>query len=173
MKCPRCGKDNPAEVARQLLDYNPDTGVFTWAVTTNNRAPKGSVAGATQANRTTSYRKIRFNGVTYYAHRLAWMLHFGSIPEGMVIDHVNGNGLDNRLSNLRLCTQAENSRNRTGRSASEKPKGITFDKSRGKWAAQIKKDYKLIHLGRFDTAEAAHHAYTQAAKELFGDYIRA
>ncbi len=91
-------------------------------------------------------------------------------PNHMVVDHINGDTLDNRRSNLRVCTHKQNissSRSVTGNS---KFKGVTFDKSRGKWSAQIKVDYKRIYLGRFAVEQDAALAYNKAAISAFGEF---
>jgi hypothetical protein len=90
----------------------------------------------------------------------------------MVIDHINGDKLDNRRSNLRICTQAENVRNqkKTRYPRLSHYKGVSKD--HGCWRARITKDRVWYCLGYFRTEEAAAQAYNQAAQELFGEYAR-
>lgn len=87
------------------------------------------------------------------------------------VDHINGNQLDNRRSNLRVANHAENARNR-GASRRNKSghKGVCF--SHGKWEANIVDNYKTIYLGRFDTPEEAHEAYKRKAAELDARFFR-
>lgn len=88
--------------------------------------------------------------------------------KGQHVDHINGDMLDNRKENLRFCTNQQNQMNgkpRRGR----KYKGCYKDKF-GKWRAQIRKDYKLHHLGSFKTMKEAAKAYDNAAKNLFGEF---
>jgi hypothetical protein len=93
---------------------------------------------------------------------------------GYVVDHINGNGLDNTRANLRECSHAENCRNqRRPRHGTSGLKGATFCKRLDKFIAQICLDGKKIHLGLFPTAEAAHAAYVKAAAELHGEFARA
>jgi len=104
-------------------------------------------------------------------HRAIWEHHYGTIPEGMEIDHINGNGFDNRLENLRLCTHHQNQFNqRKIKSASSKFKGVYLDKShRGKkWHSHIKIDGVMTTLGYFATEIEAARAYDAKAKEKFG-----
>jgi hypothetical protein len=92
--------------------------------------------------------------------------------EGKVIDHINGNGLDNREANVRFATQQQNcwnQRKQRGRTSS-KYKGVCWVKKRDQWRARITFNGKVIHLGRFETEEAAARAYDAKAKELFGEY---
>ena len=82
-------------------------------------------------------------------------------------DHLNGNGLDNRKENLRVCSHAENMRN----IKKNKLKGISFREGLKKpWRARFMKDYKEIQVGYFETKEEASQAYNQAIKKNFGEY---
>lgn len=92
-------------------------------------------------------------------------------PDDKVVDHINHNKLDNRKSNLRICTQQQNSKNRS--ICSKNTSGITgvwWYKPCGKWCAQITYNKKRIHLGLFDTLEEATQARKQAEIDLFGEY---
>ena len=94
-------------------------------------------------------------------------------PNGMVIDHINGNSLDNRKKNLRVCTQAENTRNRIQRrSCKNKFKGITFHKHSKVWHAQICINYNNIYLGSFKNQKSAAIAYDAYAKRIHKQFAR-
>ena len=88
------------------------------------------------------------------------------------IDHINHNGLDNRRSNLRICSFAENHRNRqlNRRKHTSKYKGVCWYKAGCKWRAEIRCDYKLFFLGYFDSEIDAAKAYDRAARKLFGEF---
>lgn len=88
-------------------------------------------------------------------------------PKNLQVDHINGNRLDNRKENLRLCTNGSNNRNKPAKSGY---KGVHFSKTSKQWVAQITKNYKTQHLGLFPTAITAAHAYNKAAKLLHGKY---
>ena len=92
-------------------------------------------------------------------------------PKGLHVDHVDGNGLNNRRSNLRVATPAENQRNRGLHiNNTSGYKGVGWDKQRGKWLAQIELSGKTTRLGRYATKELAHAAYCEAAKMHFGQF---
>jgi len=93
-------------------------------------------------------------------------------PAGKFVDHINHNGLDNRKSNLRICTMQQNSWNmRKHRgNCSSKYKGVTWHKSEGKWQTRITCNGKSFSIGYFDDEKAAAMAYDKKAKGLFGEY---
>ena len=91
-------------------------------------------------------------------------------PAGLVVDHIDGNGLNNRRSNLRVCTQAQNLRNRPGRAATSRFKGVSFDKRRHLWAACISDNDRTIHIGHFEDEIEAAFAYDLSAVALAGEF---
>lgn len=102
-----------------------------------------------------------------YMHRLIM-----EAPTGMDVDHKNGNTLDNRRSNLRICTRQENLRNRHKIRGFSKFKGVRWHKQNRNWRAGIKVDSKDIHIGCFKSEILAAKAYNKAAKKYFGEYAR-
>lgn len=89
------------------------------------------------------------------------------------IDHINGNGLDNRKCNLRKVTQQQNVMNaRTNRKSTSKFKGVCRPKSSTKWIASITHNYKHIHIASCDSEVEAARLYNAKAKELFGEFAR-
>ena len=133
--------------AHELLDYDPDTGVFKWRVNVNSRVHAGDVAGSIDAK---GYRTIKARGKPYRAHRLAHLIMTGSWPTGD-IDHSNHVKLDNRWSNLRDVLCRDNQKNR-GRWKSNKSgvTGVCRHERFGKWQAQIGLNNKNIYLGRYE-----------------------
>ena len=159
------------DALNEILSYDPETGIFTWKV---NRST-GTARAGTEAGTLTSngHRQIGLNGIKYYAHRLAWLLHYGEWPT-KYLDHIDNNPDNNRISNLREATHAENlwntkmqSNNATGY------KGASFHKPSGRFMAKIRIDGKRKHLGYYPTAKLAHEAYKSAANKLFGEFARA
>jgi hypothetical protein len=112
------------------------------------------------------YAVTNIKGKTKALHRI-----ITNAPKGMVVDHINGDTLDNRKENLRLCLHKENVRNqKLHPDKLQKYKGVDLMKLRNKYRARIVKDYKNIHIGLFDTPEEAAFAYNEKAKELFGEF---
>lgn len=92
-------------------------------------------------------------------------------PQGMDVDHINRNGLDNRRANLRVCTRSQNIQNTsTCKNSSSQYKGVSWSKDRKLWCAAICFNSKRINLGRFRSESDAIQAYDQKAKELFGEF---
>jgi hypothetical protein len=179
--------DDPltAEQLRSLLDYDPETGHFRWRDGINHwRAglPAGTLATPKWRGShiviglgTTSEYRYQWIGVrkkVYFAHRLAWLWFYGEWPKGEV-DHINCDGTDNRIVNLREATPTQNSYNRTRRKDNKSGiKGVSWSKRSGRWLAHISHQGKAIHVGLFDTKEQAAAAYAEAAKRLHGAFAR-
>ncbi len=90
-------------------------------------------------------------------------------PQGMLTDHINGDKLDNRRSNLRICTMKENTRNRRmSKKNTSGYKGVRWHKRNKKWMVVIKEK----HIGQFNNKIDAAKVYNQKAKELFGEFAR-
>lgn len=122
------------------------------------------------------YKLLCVEGALVSLHRLIWMLSVGEIPRGFVIDHINGDSRDNRLINLRLCTQSENAKNRkVNKNNSCGMKGVYLDPTRGRgkvWRSQIRVSGKKISLGSFSSPYEAHLAYKKAELKYFGEFKR-
>jgi hypothetical protein len=160
----------PLELVQQLLDYDPATGLFRWKIQRGTRAA-GAQAGS--VNRS-GYVVIQINNERSKAHRIAWLLLTKTDPGSLQIDHMNGNKTDNRACNLRLASVSQNLCNKKRQANNTSGyKGVCYHKITGKWAARIRLNKCLRHLGLFPTPELAHMAYAKAAAELHGDFARA
>ena len=96
-----------------------------------------------------------------------------SPPDGIEVDHISGDGLDNRRANMRQATTAQNQHNqRTRRDNTSGFKGVSWDRGGQKWQAHIKINGKSFKLGCHDTPESAHDAYAEASARLHGDFGR-
>lgn len=124
---------------------------------------------ATRLGNGWGYYAIRRNGNTsQLMHRFILNLQSGD-PS---VDHINMDGLDNRKNNLRLATSTDQRANLRNYGGSSQYKGVYWNKSRGKWIAQIYKDGKHIQLGSFNVEKDAAKAYDEEAKKLFGTFAR-
>lgn len=164
---------------RECLEYDYQSGFFLW-----RRRPLQHFAGVRHFNRWNSlfvgkkagspnskrYTQITLDGVTYKAHRLAWMYHYGEYP-ALAIDHINGIHADNRIANLRLATKSENGMNRGPQENNTSGvKGVCWKPDEMKWIAQIGKGGKTIYIGRFDNLLDAVAARRSAEITLHGEF---
>ena len=154
--------DLTAERLREILHYDPETGVFTWRVKANKRINIGDTAGRINHH---GYVVIGVYGNRWQAHRLAWLYTTGSVPKDQV-DHINGVRSDNRISNLRDVSGGVNQQNRRS-SQKHNRLGIMGVVSQGSgYMARIRVGGILHRLGTFKTPELAHAAYLSAKREM-------
>jgi hypothetical protein len=146
---------------KELLHYDPDTGVFTYRVTSRWYTAGGVAGGLTPVG----YRTIGIDRKGHLAHRLAVLYMTGAMPPSDV-DHVNGVKSDNRWRNLRVATRGENQQNIRGPRGHNKTGLLGVRLWRGKFRAQIVHAGKQFYLGCFSTPEEAHAAYLKAKAEL-------
>ena len=159
------------ERLREVLRYDPETGVFTWKEMLAYRAPAGSEAGCVARGRR-PYIRITIANEHFHASQLAWFYVHGVWPERL-IDHCDGDPLNNRFANLREASDSQNQANRRlNKNSTSGFKGVYFDKSSGRWAANILKDRQKFWLGCHDTPEQAHAAYCEAAQRIHGKFAR-
>lgn len=170
------------EVLRELLDYDPSTGVLRWRERDRKwfksdrswKSWNGKHAGkeAFTALAGAGYRHGSILGTLYRAHQIVWAMVFDEwVPEGFTIDHINRVKTDNRLNNLRLATMSENCANRihVDRSASGY-RGVSYHKASGRWQAYVKHEGHQHYVGLFDNPEDAAKAYDQLAATLHGEF---
>lgn len=149
------------ERLKELLSYDPETGVFVRIKQTSSNAKIGDVAGTSHPS---GYQYIRIDRKRFSAHRLAWFYMTGAFPPDD-IDHINRDKADNRFANLRAVTCSENMHNAGNyKSNTSGYKGVSYVKCRKKWLAQIKLNNVGKNLGRFSTPEEASAAYLAAQR---------
>jgi hypothetical protein len=158
-------------IADNLLNYDSSTGKLTWAISRSSRSMSGSEAGSISS---AGYRVIgvNINQKQYLlkAHRVAWFMHYKEMPPP-IIDHIDGDKLNNVILNLRGCTTQQNQMNKSKlQNNTSGYKGVSWASDRGKWRAHIRYNGKLIHLGQFDCPEDASKEYEDKASELFREF---
>ena len=168
--------DLTAQIVRELLHYDPETGVFTWlprrleffskemyAKTWNTQ-----FAGKEARGLSNGYLSIRVLNRAYWSHRLAWLYMHGEWPLGF-IDHINGDKHDNRIQNLRDVSRQTNAQNLrvAPKKCSNTPLGVFFNHRKivRRFSASIMVLGKTKHLGYFDTEVEAHNAYLNAKRQ--------
>jgi hypothetical protein len=158
-----------AERVREVLNYDPETGVFTWRKKTGRKAKIGKAAGVIHSSGRVF---MSIDGHKSFGHRVAWLHVTGEWPpEGMTIDHINGDCSDNRWSNLRLATRRQNQGNRKiNKNNSCGVKGVYWVPKSGKWRASIVVNRRNKHIGTFDDKHEAGRAYMAAAERYFGEF---
>lgn len=183
---------------RQLLTYDPETGLFTWKPRGAQHFPDAAKmdiseriqkwnsrhagGSAFTLDKSLGYHSTSIFGRKWYAHRAAWAIYHGEIPDRQV-DHINGNKADNRIENLRLAYRHENQHNRSsvrtklGKPTSSRWCGVSFYRRKGKWKAGIRSFGAETgsvehHLGYFKCETAAAIAYNTAARRLHGSFAR-
>lgn len=163
-----------AERLREVLDYDPDTGIFTWKyrpeLVGSLNATNTLRAGKTAGSVTHRYIQIMINKKMHYAHRLAWMYINGDFEDGE-IDHINGNKHDNRIENLRLVNRSQNNQNRSVLSKNLSGfLGVSWHKATGLWRARGALGEHDRVLGYFSTPEEAASVAQKWREENFSHY---
>jgi hypothetical protein len=150
---------------KELFHYDPDIGSFTRKLRRQG-VVVGAEAGCITEDGRTHYRLVQIDGIKHKAHRLAWLYVHGKLPDDQ-IDHIDGDGLNNRIANLRDVTSRENCRNTRLRSTNKSGVvGVYFQKSSARWRAQIGTGSGNKHLGYFTDIKDAIAARKTAEIEL-------
>ena len=143
---------------KDLYNYDPDTGILTskrWGKPVGTRRSDGL---------TTRFGRV---------HRLIWVWMTNDELGTDVIDHINGDPFDNRWSNLRRCTRAQNQLNRSANSNNTSGyKGVTWVERTNLWQAAIGFQGTIYYLGQYESADEAYDVYLEEAERLFGEYNR-
>lgn len=166
------------EYLHECFSYNPETGAFVWKTRplSHFKGERGfrifqkCYAGAPAFPHVSEgYYRGGLDGKLLRAHRVIWKMMTGDEPE--TIDHINGNGLDNRFINLRAANLTENAQNaKLRRDSFSGLKGVSYCNTQNKWMAQIRVNTRTKFLGHFLDKHEAHEAYRQAAIEHFGEF---
>lgn len=154
-----------ASEARRLFSYDKETGVLTRKVKVSQRTKVGDPAGSIHKHRTKTYLTVCVNYSDYLCHRVIWLIVTGDWPEHEV-DHEDGNGLNNRWSNLQCVTNAQNRKNTRRQSNNTSGQtGVHWCENEKKWIARISVDRKRYLLGLFEELDDAIAARKKAEKD--------
>jgi len=150
----------------EILQYNPDTGIFTWI-----KSPrKGWIGKEAATNTSKRYLEIRIDGILYKAHRCAWLYIHGFMPKNE-IDHIDQNTHNNRIDNLREATRFDNTHNtRTPTTNTSGIKGVYWLKKNKKWVGQVAHNGVQHYLGLFSEIEQAEQAVRLKRLELHKEF---
>ena len=152
-------------LVRNLFDYHDGQLVRKVSM---GRGKAGDVAGSIGSNR---YLQLQINKRKYYVHRIVFLWHHGYLPE--LLDHIDGNPLNNRIENLRLATPAENIWNaRTPKTNTSGAKGASWHKKSSKWQVRICINSKEKHIGLFEDFELAELVAIMAREKYHGDFAK-
>lgn len=154
------------ECLHKLFDYK--NGNLYWKISNTNRIKIGDRAGYTTKH---GYRKIHVENKQHYEHRLIFLYHFGFMPQ--FIDHIDGDSLNNNVTNLRIATRSQNMMNvKIQKHNTSGIKNVCWDKSRNKWAVRIAVQNKTINIGRFDDLELAELVANEARAKYHKNFAR-
>lgn len=155
--------------AANALAYDPFTGLLTWRSPTNKRLVPGSVAGSKGTN---GYIRIKMIGKTYLAHRVAWLIHYGTWPTGQ-IDHKDGCRQNNAITNLRDSTPSQNQHNQALRMTNKSGvKGVSWNPELQKWHVQVTLNRKVHNGGHYECLAEATDVATTLRNKLHGEFAR-
>lgn len=160
----------PIAELHRLFRLDPESGRLYWRIRTAKRTRVGDEAGA--LNKHTGYRHVRVARRIIATHRVVYAMANGFWPR-LSIDHINGDRLDNRPSNLREATPWQQAANKAPQANNKSGvPGIQFQKASGKWMARIQHRRRQIYLGLFASIDDAKEFRDLAASMLFGEFIR-
>ena len=159
----------PWEVVNHFIRYEPETGLMYWKINVSRYMKAGKLLGYVDK---AGYRKVKFLGTNYAQHRLAWFLHYKTDPKLMLIDHIDGNKSNNKITNLRLVNHSQNRVN-TGIRSNNKTGvvGVSFCKKSNRYRARVDLNGERIYQKYFDSFQAASDARNAVASEVFGEYM--
>ena len=159
------------EELKKQLYYNSETGIFTRLISNHHSVKIGDKAGCLD----NGYLRIVVNNKQYYAHRLAWLYIYGEFNQypQFVIDHIDGNKLNNKISNLRKITNQQNVLNQKLRKNNTSGvKGISWHSRDKCWIARLMINGVAKHLGQFKDLELAELVVIEARKKYHGEFAR-
>ncbi len=148
----------------ELFDYR-DGNLY------KKQGSKKGIPVGSKSGRVDKYLDVMVGGKRLRAHRVIYCMFYGSFPR--VVDHINGNTLDNRIDNLRAATISENAWNaKLAKTNTSGIKGVSWHRVASKWVASVGYKNKLIYLGLHKTIQQAEQAVQQTRLQLHGEFAR-
>jgi len=159
-------QDITKEILNFLFDYK--NGELYWNFSLSCKSPKGTIAGSIKGD---GYRRIGLNKKVYLAHRLIYMMFHGYMPE--IVDHIDGNKLNNKIENLRSATKSQNCQNqKLPINNVSGYKNVRWNKTKAKWCVNLRLNYKDIHIGYYKDIELADLVAQEAREKYHGKFAR-
>jgi hypothetical protein len=154
------------DYVKSILNYDPDTGEFTWKISPKFNVNIGDKAGGNH----NGYCRVSIKNKKYLTHRLAWLYVYGEFPDTH-LDHINGDRGDCRISNLRKANYITNGYNRARpKNNTSGIKGVVWDKSANKWKVSIGVNGNKVYIGLFEDIELAELVATEARRKYHGEF---
>jgi hypothetical protein len=154
------------EILNFLFDYKD--GELYWKFSLSSKSPKGNIAGSIKHD---GYRRIGLDKKVYLAHRLIYMMFYGYMPE--IVDHIDGNKLNNKIDNLRGATKSQNCQNQKipiGNTSGYK--NVRWSKTKQRWCVNLRALNKDIHIGYFKDIELADLVAQEARDKYHKEFAR-
>lgn len=156
----------------KYFSYDKENGKLFWKDHWNESTKTrliGKECGSIKLGPTgKKYLRVKISDGQYYVHQLVYFIETGLVDSKMHIDHIDGNGLNNKINNLRLVTHRKNQQNRHYHINKTKLVGASFREHAGRWVGKIAFKGRTLHLGYHDTELQAHEAYKKAHHKLLG-----
>ena len=145
------------EELNKIFEYNSETGELTYKIR------RGRKAAGSNVGTVNNYGYLVCMKEVYLVHRIAWYMHTGTDPKEMIVDHIDGNRVNNRIDNLRLATHSENMQNANRR-------GIHWSDRDQRWCSSVQVGGKRVYVGAYVCPLLARVAYEDKKKELHGEF---
>jgi len=157
-------KINSVDIEKINRRFSYVDGDLVRNISINSKAMKGMIAGTVNAH---GYVYVSIESTSYAVHHVVWKIHYGDIPDGYEIDHIDRNRQNNKIKNLRIVTSSENNHNiGLSKANASGHRGIRFESDRGKWLSRIKHNGRMLNLGRYFRLSDAISARKAAEKAL-------
>ena len=159
-------QDINKEILNFLFDYKD--GELYWKFSLSCKSPKGTIAGSIKHD---GYRRIGLNKKVYLAHRLIFMMFYGYMPE--IVDHIDGNKLNNKIENLRGATKSQNCQNqKLPIDNTSGYKNVRWNKTKARWCVNLRVRNKNIHIGYYKDIELADLVAQEARDKYHKEFAR-